>query len=384
MPYLADADALVADGIITLAQAQEIALRSRSALVALAINALLCAGVLAATLGLVAYLGEPVPVAVFGLMALITGLSILTAGSPLYRIFGNATALIGAGMLLAGGGVELMDNYPSRASTIMLAGGAVVALLALLGHLRGPKPARAAFGAIMLMGIALHLTGLFFGLADRGVSGWPMPVVQSYAFVLILGAGIVLDLRLISALAIVPFAQILSTQTLYSDFYAVFSPEPTLTILQMGLLCALCLWAQGRLPGRVAPQLGSLGALGFVLANVNFLVGSVMGDVVGDVIWANALTPDQGTLAISAGLYAVVWAVLLVGTAIWAATGNRRRLFNATMVFAIIHAFVQLFQSFGDQPLAYVVGGLAAVPLAWGLWRANDWIKDRETGLGVG
>ncbi len=64
MPYLADADALVADGIITLAQAQEIALRSRSALVALAINALLCAGVLAATLGLVAYLGEPVPVAV--------------------------------------------------------------------------------------------------------------------------------------------------------------------------------------------------------------------------------------------------------------------------------------------------------------------------------
>lgn len=50
---------------------------------------------------------------------------------------------------------------------------------------------------------------------------------------------------------------------------------------------------------------------------------------------------------------------------------NRRGLFNAGMTFAGIHAYTQLFENFGDEPLAYVVGGLAAVPLAWGLWRLD-------------
>ncbi|MFT7059052.1 MAG: hypothetical protein ACJASV_001559, partial [Pseudorhodobacter sp.] len=33
--------------------------------------------------------------------------------------------------------------------------------------------------------------------------------------------------------------------------------------------------------------------------------------------------------------------------------------------------YTQAFEIFGDDPLAYVIGGLVAVPLAWGLWRLN-------------
>lgn len=46
------------------------------------------------------------------------------------------------------------------------------------------------------------------------------------------------------------------------------------------------------------------------------------------------------------------------------------------MIFAGIRAYTQMFESFSDEPLAYVIGGLAAIPLAFGLWRLNNvWFK---------
>ena len=52
---------------------------------------------------------------------------------------------------------------------------------------------------------------------------------------------------------------------------------------------------------------------------------------------------------------------------------------NTALTFAAIHAYTQLFESFGDEPLAYFIGGLAAIPLAWGLWRLNGWITAKQT-----
>lgn len=54
-------------------------------------------------------------------------------------------------------------------------------------------------------------------------------------------------------------------------------------------------------------------------------------------------------------------------------------MFNTALTFAAIHAYTQLFESFGDEPLAYVIGGLAAIPLAWGLWRLKGWITAKQT-----
>ncbi len=35
-----------------------------------------------------------------------------------------------------------------------------------------------------------------------------------------------------------------------------------------------------------------------------------------------------------------------------------------------------MFENSADEPLAYVIGGLAAIPLAFGLWRLNNaWFK---------
>ena len=63
---------------------------------------------------------------------------------------------------------------------------------------------------------------------------------------------------------------------------------------------------------------------------------------------------------------------------VWAAHGANRGLFNTAMTFAAIHAYTQLFESFGDEPLVYVIGGLSAIPLAWGMWRANAYFTARH------
>ena len=79
----------------------------------------------------------------------------------------------------------------------------------------------------------------------------------------------------------------------------------------------------------------------------------------------------------SAGVYSVLWAIALAAMVFWAAQRNQRGLFNAAMTFAAIHVYTQFFESFSKEPLAYVVAGLAAIPLAWGIWRLNHWMTGR-------
>ena len=77
MYYVAETESLIADGVITETQADEIKSRARGAMVALFVNTLLIAGILAATLGLVFLLASAVSVAVCGGLFLLAGLLIL-------------------------------------------------------------------------------------------------------------------------------------------------------------------------------------------------------------------------------------------------------------------------------------------------------------------
>ena len=82
-------------------------------------------------------------------------------------------------------------------------------------------------------------------------------------------------------------------------------------------------------------------------------------------------------------VYSIIWAIALGALIIWSAFSNRRGLFNAGMTMAGIHAYTQMFETFYDEPLAYVIGGLVAIPLAFGLWRLNTiWFGEgRDAGV---
>ena len=127
MQAIADTERLVEDGIITSEQAKTIETRAREAMVYLAINSILCLGIVAATGGFIAWLGTPASVAGLGFFALGLGVLILSYGTEMYRMFGSASALIGAGMLIGGASLELMDKYEGIAGPIMIVSGLIVA-----------------------------------------------------------------------------------------------------------------------------------------------------------------------------------------------------------------------------------------------------------------
>ncbi|MEL6570463.1 MAG: hypothetical protein AAFQ64_02320 [Pseudomonadota bacterium] len=391
MPVLADTHSLITDAVISPAQATEIESRARQLMVNAGINIVLCAGVLAATLGLIAYLADPFAVAFTGILMLVAGLFVLHRSPDVYRMFGNAAALIGSGMLIGGSFTELLTSYEQIAGTASFLLGLPIILLAGRSLLVGGLTARFVAGSIFLMGIALHLAGVGLLLDRFDISGLPLALGYVYAAIIIAISGWVTDTRAVTALALVPFAQMLDTSTSYLHAaYVFYSPESTLSILQMTLLVCGCLWLLPKVGERTGRHLRITAVMGFVVANLCALVGSLWGDKIGSHIWGpraqgveafdgdwtayHAATDafDATAFTISADIYSALWALALVTIIFAASHKGLRGLFNASVTFLAIHAYTQAFESFYDEPLAYVIGGFVAIPMAWGMWRMNQ------------
>ena len=203
MIVLANTTTLVEDQILSRDIAREIEIRGRAALVRAAINTLLCFGILAATGGLIFFLADPVAVAVLGCALLGLGVWILR-GSEMFHMFGNAAALIGAGMLIGGAGLELVNSHPDRAGLIMTLAGLALAAASGLLLLRGARTFRFAAGAVFLMAAALHLAGFAQILEHGEITGLARPAFFLYAAISLALSGWLTDIRLVTALAIVP------------------------------------------------------------------------------------------------------------------------------------------------------------------------------------
>ena len=153
MPHVVDTDKLVSNGVIDVAQSAEIIKQSRALMVSLTINTILCFEILAATLGLIFWLADALSVAIFGFVALAAGLFILAKVKDLYSMFGNSAALIGAGMLIGGAGIELVDKYEDIAGWVMVPGGALIAGIAGRALVGGGFTTRFVQGSILMMGL---------------------------------------------------------------------------------------------------------------------------------------------------------------------------------------------------------------------------------------
>ncbi|MEM8824291.1 MAG: hypothetical protein AAGF30_11820, partial [Pseudomonadota bacterium] len=146
MYYVADADRLLQEGVLNDGQIAVLRAQARETMMKLGVNTLLTGGIIAATLGLIFWLAQPLPVALAGGLALLGGLAALWKGGETLRFFGNAAALIGAGLLLGGAGVELIDKHEAIAGPAMLGLGALVAAIFGLAHRRPRLTTRFACG----------------------------------------------------------------------------------------------------------------------------------------------------------------------------------------------------------------------------------------------
>lgn len=404
MLVIADTTKLVAEGVLTPAQAEGLESRARDTMIEAAVGLLLGFGILAATGGLIFWLQDAVAVAISGVVLVALGAVVLSRAPALFRMFGNAAVLIGVGMLIGGAAVELLDRVPDIAGPVLAVGGAVIALGCVWPLLRR-GPAGLVTTVILLMGLAAHLYGLGDVFYRAETTGTPAVLFCAYTALCLVAVGWLTDLRFVTALAMTPFAQMLYARGGFESFgNFVFGPEVTLSILQMTLLICLGLWLARVANERTGRHAMTLVVLGFVAANVSALMGSLWGDVVGETLFGPRLADfmsanleagdrvaawdhyhaaqtafEAAAIHISAQVYSVLWALALAVLILWSAFTGQRGLLNASVTFAVIHAYVQAFESFADEPLAYVIAGLVAIPLAWGAWRANLWLMARGT-----
>ena len=83
MPHLVDTNQMLGEGLIDKRLAVEIICRSRAAMTALAVNGVLCAGIIAATFGLIFWLANAAAVAVAGGLFLGIGIWVLLTSTEL-------------------------------------------------------------------------------------------------------------------------------------------------------------------------------------------------------------------------------------------------------------------------------------------------------------
>ena len=396
MYYVADTARLSREGVLNEDQVRIIRDQAREAMMKFAMQAVLTGGIVAATLGLILWLNAPLWVAVWGCAALASGLFALWSRNETVTFFGNVAALIGAGMLLGGAGMELAVTYKNIAGPGMMALGAVTAVI-FGAAFRYPRlTSRFVCGAIFAMGVALHVIGLFQWADTGNWTGLRVALGALYAAAVIAGAGSLIDVRAATALAIVPFGHVLSMNM---DFLQDLYKEPTLSILLMVALAGAASVAAARLAPRWGRHAGILAMMAGIVANFCAFLGSFAGDTVGMTIWGPQRssfmqTPEgreawrdavvafgETALVIPEDVFAALWALALVAAIVIAALGARRGLFNMAVTFAAIHALAQTFDKFGDAPLAYVIGGSAAIVLAWAMWRLDrHWLARRGAG----
>jgi len=387
MKWLLDVDALVAEGLITEDRAEDLRRRAKRDMTVMAIDLLLFAGMVAVIAGTSYWLDDAARIAVFGLALTVLGILTLARASVEFGLVANATAVVGASMFLIGTVIRIGTISPREILVIGL--GVVVAAAGHALWRAGSTRTRFVAGCLMVLGMLAHLHGVLSAEIDPGLA----PIVVLYAALPLILCGIVLDVRFITALAILPLSGALSARTFYgTGVYGFLNEEPTLTIVFLGALGALCLFLAVRIKERLGRHAGILGIMCLLAVNMAFWIGSIWGDVVGLSLWGpdwkSVAAPLNGeeawraweaardefsrdALGVPADAFAAIWAAVLVGVAVWAAMSGRRGPFNMAVVFGAIHLYTQYFERLQATPGTIAVAGTIAILMSWGLWRYN-------------
>ncbi|MEM6971380.1 MAG: hypothetical protein AAF577_01140 [Pseudomonadota bacterium] len=380
MLWLVDLDRAVAEERLEAAEAAALKARARDDAVRLAISTLEVGGTLAVLGGLYLWVERPIHLIVLGLIIVLLAAVLLVVGRGRARLPLDAAGVIGMASVIGGAFWMAVADLETTAPAVWF--GLAFALGGLMLTQYGPS-VFSRFGAwTAALGAAAHLGGVF------GLDGDPDLAWLAFAdAALILAAlGLLLDIRLLSALAVPALAGIASAHGYGRGSYFLAILEPTMVAVAMAALGALLAALAGRVGERLARHARIAGLLAFVWANMALWVASIWGDKPGASFvrprvddfpdrerWLTALaTWRESGLQVPSELYAVIWAMLLLGIAIWAGLTGRRSVLNAALTFGAIHFYTQWFEAFQDAPLALVAAGIITIAGAWGTHRLNQ------------
>lgn len=259
------------------------------------------------------------------------------------------------------------EDTGSLGSNILLAFGTVA--VALGGGFLFPTAQ-----SVVVMGVILFFLGL--GLIVNRASKWgpfaqfcvtlgALAIVGGVSYLsdgsIWVSAGLTVGLAvaaalaqsgLLAALTILELAVVLGAGTAYwhaSYFFGV--DRPAVTIVVLAVVTLALFFASLRLPSVYERVCIIAARTAILMINLAFLVGSLFGD---------STFASQG-VTLTAGVFTIVWALLLIGVGVWGIYANRRWVVNAAAVFGAIHFYTQWFEYLGPNPLSVLGGGILLV-----------------------
>ena len=178
---------------------------------------------------------------------------------------------------------------------------------------------------------------------------------------------------LLVALAVLALSSGIGARSVYAGgAYFLGMEEPTVTILLMSALALGCYLISKKVSTAYERVALIAARTAVLLANFGFWIGS---------LWGYNIAGSGSNIADF--VFGAVWALGLLGLAIWAVKNNRRWVVNVAAVFGAIHFYTQWFELLGAHPISILLVGLMTLGLALGLWKLNQRLIERQSSAGA-
>ena len=318
MKVVLDLTKLVEEGKLTQAEADRLGQLAAHDTGSLAINILIGLGVVAVAGGAIALSPDPLTAIAIGVIALAIGIGVVFTHWTQWRVLANICILAGA--LMFGGGV------------VMIGLGSVTSFLIVA----------AVFAA----------------------------------------AGVVARSGLLIACAVLALSSCIGARTGYMHAtYFLGIQEPTLTIVLFGLIALGTYQLSKRLRAEFEGITLVAARVSLFLVNFGFWIGSLWGD---RLEWLRSFRDATATSDYNEVIprlwFVIAWALVLLGTGIWAVRANRRWVVTIVAVFGAIHFYTQWFERLGATPLSVLMAGLITLAAAIAIWMVKSRVKPEPAG----
>jgi iron complex transport system permease protein len=280
--------------------------------------------------------------------------------------------LTGFGVIAAsaGGLALLLTAFDFTPFSAMLIGACAFALGLLLLWPKGEVWGFLSQTLIVLGG----LTGAAgFFILDLGSPRAALIVTAIFAV-----TAIVARSSLMSALSVLALGASLGARTGYMHaVYSLSIQEPTVTIVLFSAL-ALVLYLVSLRVQADYERIATIAARTcLILVNFGFWIGSLWGDRLrlwryltqNDVMGGPSFTAKGAV--IPDYVFAIVWALALIGVGVWGAKSGRRWVVNLAAIFGAIHFYTQWFERLGANAISVLLGGVILIAVAFALRAFN-------------
>ena len=259
--------------------------------------------------------------------------------------------LIAFGVIAVAGGILAL--VPNEITGIILGGGLLATGLALY---QAETDRWSVLANICVLTGALVLSGGIIVLTDASTAAFLAITAGCAALGIIARSGLLVGLSVLS------LSSSIGARTGYAHAtYFLGIEEPFWTIILFSGVALACYLASKRLPTAYERLAIIASRTSLFLVNFGFWIGSLWGDKLGK---SGPEIPDVA--------FGILWAIGLIGLAIWAVRANRRWVVNTAAVFGAIHFYTQWFEYLGAHPASVLLCGLVTLGLALGLWKLNQ------------